>query len=128
MPRSCPRCKRAWTKGRVPVQVEVEVSREWLLKPPVGSVVEELEGVYKGCPVCSALDEDTEGPYVWMGQAYCLRHFIDMVMAFDKSYPYRKPDPVGGLATARATYLQHLQGSQDLYEDTLPVPEFRPEP
>lgn len=128
MPRSCPRCKRAWVKDRVPVEVEEEVSQEWMYKAPIGSVVEGSETSYRGCTICAGLDDDTEGPYVWMKEAYCLRHFIDMVGAFDKTYVYKKPDPVGELATTRGTYREHVQRSQDTYEDSLPVPEFRPEP
>lgn len=129
MPRCCPRCKRGWTKGRVPVEVEEEVSQEWLFKLPVGSVVEDLEGGYRGCAVCAGLGDDVEGPYIWMGDVYCLRHFFDVVARFDEAYPYRKPDPVGELATLRTSYREHLQRSQDLYEDTLPdlFPEPKPE-
>ena len=125
-PRCCPRCKRGWTKGRAPKEVAEEVSQEWMHKLPIGGVVDSVEGGYTSCAICIALDDDTEGAYVWMKETYCLRHFIDVVSKFDEAYPYRKSDPVGELATARATYREHLQRSQDLYEDTLPVPALGP--
>lgn len=101
-PRACPRCKRQWTEERRPEFVEVEVSQEWLMTPPEPGVSDLERPYYNQCGVCrDRLGYDIEGPYIWQGGNYCLRHCLEAITLYDEKHRYNRPDPVGHYSDER---------------------------
>jgi len=97
-PKACPQCKRHFRDSK-PIPADEEILQEWIELPKEVKV--EDSGVQYQCSFCREIGEDEEGPYIWDKAHYCLRHLVDLIIAYDRTHVYKKPDIDGKLEIAR---------------------------